>query len=303
MHRNDTDITYPNWITISLLYIYIYIYICLWLSIIADDDHILWFPSQFCLSWARRWERSNPWSADMWADGTGEETSRRCWMKAPLVLCCTFSFSVPYPLCLKVVDALGHCISIRHGLQQGSPIHWVEWSRSWGTSWAYISIYSSVPHGGSFPPQVPHRGPYRRVCWSPYEQHGQPSGVFGGASWMQYTLTPHVLGFLRGGCNLPKWIWIFIEDIRCGKLQAPWCVSFMLSRPHYCREGWKYILHGTLQLWFPKKKLVNSLRTSTAEVGVYTRKWRGKWDSLTNLLTWLVWIGSDWLKGQKSLFC
>ena len=41
-----------------------------------------------------------------------------CWMKAPVVSCCMFFFSVPYPLRLKVVDALGHCVSIRHkGLQ------------------------------------------------------------------------------------------------------------------------------------------------------------------------------------------
>ena len=34
-----------------------------------------------------------------------------CWMKAPLVLCCAFFFSLPYPLRLKVVDALRHCVS------------------------------------------------------------------------------------------------------------------------------------------------------------------------------------------------
>ena len=32
-------------------------------------------------------------------------------MKSPLVSCCAFFFSVPYPLHLKLVDALGHCVS------------------------------------------------------------------------------------------------------------------------------------------------------------------------------------------------
>ena len=32
-------------------------------------------------------------------------------MKAPLVSCCAFFFSVPYPFRLKVVDALGHRVS------------------------------------------------------------------------------------------------------------------------------------------------------------------------------------------------
>ena len=58
------------------------------------------------------------------------------------------------------------------------------------------------------------------------------------ASLAGQMLTLHIQGFQHGVSDLPKWSWVFIGDIRCGKLQGPWCVSYMLSRPHYRREGW-----------------------------------------------------------------
>ena len=44
--------------------------------------------------------------------------------------CCAVRFSASYPLRLRVVDALGHSVSHPTCLQQESPIHRVERSRS-----------------------------------------------------------------------------------------------------------------------------------------------------------------------------
>ena len=82
---------------------------CLWLSIVADDDdHIIWFPSLFCLSWALRWEGAqsvNHKHVDRWYKGSDQYALLDEDVSGVML---RVLFSVPYSLCSQVVDALRH---------------------------------------------------------------------------------------------------------------------------------------------------------------------------------------------------
>ena len=132
-------------------------------------------------------------------------TSRHCWMNTRLISCCAFFFSVPYPLHLKVVDALGHHVSPSDmvgskGLQSTG---WNEADLEGLLEHIFPSFIRS-PRAASSLLKSPIEDHTGEVCWSPYKQYGQPSEMFGRPSWMQHTLTPHIQGFQHGGYNLPN---------------------------------------------------------------------------------------------------
>ena len=164
--------------------------------------------------------------------------------------CCPFFFSVPCPLRFRVVDALGHCVS-----PCGTVCCRV--SNSLGGMEQILRNFLGIsfhlffgPPGQQLPssssPQRTIRGSLLESLQTTWPAQRSVQQSFMDAAHVDLTCSRISTWGIRSYQVILSIRWRH----RIWKASRALMCFLMLSRPHYHREGWKYILHGTLQLWF-----------------------------------------------------